>query len=425
MSDLPLRPASSEDTDFDPSIASSPCDIAAVPSLLADISFLRASFDVSTNRDARLHLLDKARALVRSLETPRETMLKHVGAETACFFSLALGVDVGLFTALAKGDTPKSVNELAGTIGFDVDGLSRILRHLAAMGYIVQTGKDEYKSNNFSKAMTIPIVADGYPFYRSVCIAPMLHLHKWLATKDYATPTTGRDNPFTFGNQTSQTMFEYLAAFPPFNEQFNHHMGGYRLGRPSWFDPAVYPVSDALLGNDIKADDVLLVDIGGNMGHDLTRFRAAFPDAPGRLILQDQASVIEAGPAKALAEQGIEGMPHDFFTEQPVRGARAYYLHHILHDWPDDKCEVIVKMIKSAMVPGKSKLLINEHVIPSVGASWEATYLDLYMMILFGSRERTEQDWKGLLEGKCGLKITRIYNPGNGVEGIIECEVPV
>jgi len=316
------------------------------------------------------------------------------------------------------------------------------------MGYLVQTGRDTYAPNNFSKSLTIPIVADGYPFYRSVCIAPMLHLHKWFATKsNTTTPTTVRDNPFTFAHQTGQTMFDFMAAFPRYNEQFNHHMGGYRLGRPSWFDESVYPVKSHLFssssflsddddddGGDGGKDPVLLVDIGGNMGHDLQRFVSAFPASPakkGKLILQDQASVISAAPIATLEKLGIICMAHDFFTPQPVRGARAYYLHHILHDWPDGKCVSIVSQIKGAMKPGYSRLLINEHVIPDgdkdddTKLSWEATYLDLYMMILFGSRERTAREWKVLLEDKCGLKILQVWNPGEGVEGIIECEVSV
>jgi hypothetical protein len=26
---------------------------------------------------------------------------------------------------------------------------------------------------------------------------------------------------------------------------------------------------------------------------------------------------------------------HDFFTAQPVKGARAYYFRHVFQDWPD------------------------------------------------------------------------------------------
>jgi hypothetical protein len=60
-----------------------------------------------------------------------------------------------------------------------------------------------------------------------------------------------------------------------------------------------------------------------------------------------------------------------------------------------------------------------------MGVSWEVTYLDMYMMVMFGATERTEEEWRALLEGKCGLSIVKMWNPGNGVEGIIECEVPV
>jgi len=255
----------------------------------------------------------------------------------------------------------------------------------------------------------------------------MLHLHKWLATKSYAAPSTATDNPFTFGHQTSQSMFEYMVARPPLFAQFNNHMGGYRLGRPSWFSSSIYPVEARLLSGYDPCSPALLVDIGGNMGHDLERFRRAFPSTKdvGRLILQDTPTVIGAAPMDILEPLGIEAMVHDFFTPQPVLGARAYYLHHILHDWPDERCVEIVSQIKDAMKPGYSRLLINEHVIPAIGASWEATYLDLYMGVLFGARERTEEDWRALLQDKCGLSIVKVWNPGNGVEGIIECEVPV
>lgn len=67
--------------EVDVSIAAAPCDLESVPGLLENISALRGRDDFGNNRDARLYLLDQARQLVRALESPRETMLKHVGAE--------------------------------------------------------------------------------------------------------------------------------------------------------------------------------------------------------------------------------------------------------------------------------------------------------------------------------------------------------
>lgn len=49
------------------------------------------------------------------------------------------------------------------------------------------------------------------------------------------------------------------------------------------------------------------------------------------------------------------------------------------------------------MTPGYSKLLINENVVPNTGAHWQATSLDLIMMVDLAAKERTEQQWHKLL----------------------------
>jgi hypothetical protein len=46
----------------------------------------------------------------------------------------------------------------------------------------------------------------------------------------------------------------------------------------------------------------------------------------------------------------------------------------------------------------------------------------MMMLSLFASKERTEKDWRRLLEG-AGLKIVKIWEHSEGVEGLIECEL--
>jgi hypothetical protein len=65
-------------------------------------------------------------------------------------------------------------------------------------------------------------------------------------------------------------------------------------------------------------NDVLLVDVGGNQGHDLVRFRKKHPQAPGRLILQDLPAVV-AGHT----DETIEAMAYSFLDPQPVKGESA------------------------------------------------------------------------------------------------------
>ena len=97
-------------------------------------------------------------------------------------------------------------------------------------------------------------------------------------------------------------------------------------------------------------------------------------------------------------------------------------MHSVLHDWPDEVAAQILTRIKAAMKPGYSRILINENVIPLEKAQWEATALDIMMLTLLSSRERTQNDWEKLV-GMAGLRINKIYTAANGVESIIECEL--
>jgi hypothetical protein len=40
--------------------------------------------------------------------------------------------------------------------------LGRLMRHLGAMGYVVETGVDEFKLTNYTKAMSLDVIGDGY-----------------------------------------------------------------------------------------------------------------------------------------------------------------------------------------------------------------------------------------------------------------------
>ncbi|WYZ37033.1 hypothetical protein EsH8_II_000539 [Colletotrichum jinshuiense] len=199
-------------------------------------------------------------------------------------------------------------------------------------------------------------------------------------------------------------------------------MSGYRQGRVPWMAPSFFPVEERLIaGADQNPEAPFLVNIGGSIGHDIMEFHRHHPNVPRKLILQDLPVVI--GQINEL-DAAITPMEHDFLTEQPVKEARIYYMHSCLHDWPDDVCATILAQIKAAMKPGYSKLLINENVVPSTGAYWETSALDMVMLTLFCSKERTERDWYHLLEKIAELKIVKIWSGGKGVESLIEVELP-
>ena len=76
------------------------------------------------------------------------------------------------------------------------------------------------------------------------------------------------------------------------------------------------------------------------------------------------------------------------------------------------------------MQPGYSKLLINENVVPDIGAAWSITSMDWLMMALGAVRERTETQWRDLL-GQAGLTVTGIWMDEQGTESLIEAEIVV
>lgn len=71
------------------------------------------------------------------------------------------------------------------------------------------------------------------------------------------------------------------------------------------------------------------------------------------------------------------------------------------------------------MKVGYSKLLISENVVPDLGASWQITALDWFMMGFAASRERTEVQWGELLE-LAGLPVVGIWTKEAHVESLIE-----
>ncbi|KAK7222798.1 hypothetical protein V2G26_010801 [Clonostachys chloroleuca] len=374
------------------SVALQPNDIDAVPNLIKE---LQAGLDSLANGgDAVRHeMLLKARTLTQALEAPRETMVKHCWAQTGALAGLNFGVDSGLWKLMAKnGDKPQKVDDLASTLGVDRVLLARLMRHLGAMGYLKEVGVNEYQPTNFTKSMSIPIIGDGYLAMTSCTGAGPLRFHEYSRKRGFKNPEDAKDT----------------ALIP--------------WGPPPWMGPGFYPVKENLInGADTSPDAPFIVDIGGSIGHDLVSFKQHHPDHPGKLVLEDLPVVI--GQITDLDSE-IERVSYDFHTEQPKKGARAYYMHSVLHDWPDSVCKDILANIKAAMKPGYSKLLINENVIPDTGAWWETSALDMVMLTLFCSKERTQADWYNLLEKMAGLKIVKIWSAGKGVESLIEVELP-
>lgn len=281
------------------------------------------------------------------------------------------------------------------------------------MSVVHETYPDTYAPTPLSHALTDQPFYDGVICTFDAELPVYARLPAYLRGTKHVNPTD--DSVFKYGHDTDLGPFPWLAADLRMQTAFQNHMAGYSMGRPHWMDDGFYPVTERLRG--VEEGQVLLVDVGGATGHDLVNFQNKHPAVSGKLILQDQVQVISS--IREGDRPGIECAVHDFFTPQPVKGAKAYYMHSVLHDWSDDNAQKILLHLKEAMRPGYSKILINENVVADQGADWKITSLDLTMMAMAGSCERTETQWRALV-GSVGLKISGIWKPEGATESLIE-----
>jgi SAM-dependent methyltransferase len=207
------------------------------------------------------------------------------------------------------------------------------------------------------------------------------------------------------------------------------------LGAPlfQYFDlhPAAAEVFDcAMLGFSADASAGLLavydfsrfatvVDVGGGYGRFLSLLLGRYPSLSG--VLFERPAVAAALAARtppawndadvSAVGDRLEVVAGDFFSSVP-QGGDAYVLMHVLHNWDDENAGAILRSCRSAMRPGAT-LLVVEMMIPRRAAPFFGTLFDLEMLVLFGGgRERTEEEFRALLEQN-GFSVIRTIATGS------------
>jgi predicted O-methyltransferase YrrM len=119
-------------------------------------------------------------------------------------------------------------------------------------------------------------------------------------------------------------------------------------------------------------------------------------------ILVDQPAVAtEAEAAFASAGLGdrVSCVGGDFFDAVPA-GGDVYTIANVLHDWDDGDATAILKAVRAA-IPKHGRVLVLEHVLDAPGRSApeqrDVHLVDLHMLVMFGARERSKQEYDALL----------------------------
>ncbi|PWY75785.1 S-adenosyl-L-methionine-dependent methyltransferase [Aspergillus eucalypticola CBS 122712] len=363
----------------------------------------------------RINALLAAYALVSRLETPWERIARMCMGEPALSASLKVVKDLRLFEKWhADGDGARSGDELAALANCERDLLGRILRHLATNHILIEPTAGVFKPTTFSLSLLQPVFGEWISFLFDVGI-PVLHkTPEFLQKTGYKNPTDPKDVAFQYAKGYQGDMFDYFTSHPREGASFNHVMGGVMAHQASWLE--IIPAEHFTNGSDPNGP--LVVDVGGNIGHDIEKFRQVHPETAHRLYLQDLTAVVKL----AKCPDPVNKMAHNFFQPQPVLGSRIYYMHAVLHDWSDEPARQILKMIRDAMKPGYSRLLVHDHVVPEKDAHPHATAYDLTMMALLAGVERTETQWRDLLSS-VGYRVVKVWRSPLAAQAIIEAVI--
>ncbi|KAG8158549.1 hypothetical protein KVR01_011671 [Diaporthe batatas] len=353
--------------------------------------------------ELQLRLYSAAQKLSLAVEAPLDTVYRVIyspmllsSAQTATYMKI--------FSTLTEKGTPCTVEELAEPTGADVVFTARILRFLASHSLISEVAEDTFEANRLTRTLSVNAHRAGMNQTFQTIAPAVIKAPDFFRDTEFRNPDNNVKTPFQIVNNTDRPAFEWAHEHrPELIAEFGLWMTALR-GQQTWLD--VLDFESLIKGSGAEAAAItpetpVFVDVGGGIGSQCAILKSKLPNLPGRVILQDLPAVIE----HALPTEGVEVTAHNFWTEQPVKGARAYYFRTILHDYPDEKCLAILENTVAAMGPD-SFILIDDIIIPDKGAHARTTEMDYIMMTTLAAMERTRKQWDNLLSA-AGLEVVQ------------------
>ncbi|AGC47031.1 O-methyltransferase [Myxococcus stipitatus DSM 14675] len=298
--------------------------------------------------------------------------------------ALSSVAELGVADKLVQG--PRSAASLAEELGVHAQALYRVLRLLASV---------EVFSEDAAGLFSLTPAAE---YLRSDAPGSLRAAVRMLTQRIFWAPTGEMVDTV----RTGQTPFDRIFGKPFFD--YLHH----DPAQGAVFHQGMSSLSDMENGAIAASYDFTglssVVDVGGGHGGFLIEVLKLAPQVRGVLFDHGQvlagARIAQAGFSQRCAlEEG------DFFQAVP-KGAEAYVLKRILHDWNDETCVRILRNCREAMAEG-GRVLVLDTVIPPGNAPHGGKVLDVMMLASLPGRERTEEDFRKLF-AQAGLKLSRI-----------------
>jgi hypothetical protein len=312
-------------------------------------------------------------------------------------FLLRAAAELCLADHLAGG--PKTVGQLAAITGTHAPALYRLLRTLACIGVFSQDESGRFSLTSLAEPLRSS--TPGSVRTSILCITGDLFIIPW--SKLAYSVRTGQS---AFDKHFGVPFFDHLTGNPKEAAMFSDLL----IGINSPDAPAIAAAYDFSACSHIA-------DIGGGTGHILATILANHPGPRGTVF---DLPFNQGGAEELIRSRGLSDRmtfaAGSFFDNIPA-GCDLYILSHIIHDWSEAQCLSILANCRRDMSPD-SRLLIIEMVLPEGNAFHPGKILDMTMLATTPGQERTEQEYRTLLE-ETGFKLSHVI-PTNSSVSIVE-----
>ncbi|MCW5211361.1 methyltransferase [Desulfobulbus sp. TB] len=320
--------------------------------------------------------------------------------------SKALDVVAELGIADLLKESPKTCVELAQATSTHAPSLYRLMRAMASSGIFREDDQGRFENTPLSEVLRADVPHSVKDSVR--CIPNDGGMLAWMRLMDVL--KTGKPS---YKDATGFSTWEYLQEYPEKAKLFNKNM--------TFFSSELAPV---ILDNYDFSAFKSVVDMGGGEGLLLANILNAYPQLHG--VLFDIPSVTEQAKDYLHQKRGFSNRCEIIagsILEEIPSGYDAYIMKNVLHDWSDEDTLQIFQECRKAL-PDHGKLIIFDAVMLPGNEPQKCKWLDLQMLIAFGGKERTAEEFKDLLSC-ANFKITKaIPLPTPIGMGIIEA-IPV
>ena len=240
-----------------------------------------------------------------------------------------------------------SLAELQKVTGVQESFLERHLRMVVGTKFLEMNANYDYVHTKFSKAYAeVPGPGHFFQFMHDENLTSMVNLHSYVKerAKEDNKPIQEPDDPLNCPysrkhGMDGHSIWEIMAQYPDRIRTFQLAFMSQEESVPiiGFYD------FGALYSPKTDGDRPTLVDVGGGQGQSIIQILKAFPSLkPERMVLQDLPEPIAQGKESKALPDAVTAMVHDFWTPQPVKDAKAYFLRRIIHDYSDANCVKIL-----------------------------------------------------------------------------------